>query len=217
MIIQALKEPFPHLIIDEVYDNSELDLIWKEIDSVTSPYKMIPSELSGSYGKDPKTNLAIASSLSYDFKDNDNSQILSIIKKIQNHKDISNTFKSLTPLNNHVDIINFCGVKLKYYEDNSYHTSHIDSARFTVLTYFYKEPKSFDGGDLYFEEYNYIIPIKNNRSVFFNGAVKHGSSTTKMNDNKGYFTGFGKYTITQFYDYYDYIDKNIPPLFNTTR
>jgi hypothetical protein len=124
------------------------------------------------------------------------SDILTITEKIFN-PDLLKAFASLHPLMRHIQHINNSCTKIKYYENGEYYLGHTDSARFTSVNYFYKEPKVFEGGNLCFEEFNYTIPIQNNIMVFFCGAITHSSTKIKMNGyNK--FSGYGKYAITKF-------------------
>ena len=112
---------------------------------------------------------------------------------------VLDTLSQLSPLILDIKMVNEDFTKIKYYEDGEYYKSHQDVARFTMLTYLYKEPKAFTGGDLYFEDFNYTIPIENNMLVFFTGCIHHTSTELKMTDhiNKK-CSGYGKYTIAQF-------------------
>ena len=47
-------DPFPHLIVENFYDDEELKLIWEELDFYTKPGKLLPAKNFG--GADSKTN-----------------------------------------------------------------------------------------------------------------------------------------------------------------
>jgi hypothetical protein len=100
---------------------------------------------------------------------------------------------------------------IRYYEHCDIYDGHYDHARFTVASYFYKEPKAFTGGDLHFEDFNYTISIKNNMVVFFVGnAIKHSSTHLIMNNDLPKFNGMGKYSMMQFLNTNKvYSDKNV--------
>lgn len=126
------------------------------------------------------------------------SDILTVSKKVFDPS-IINTISTLSPLILDLKMANLCHTKIKYYEDGEYYKSHQDLARFTMLTYLYKEPKAFTGGDLYFEDFNYTIPIENNMLVFFKGCIHHTSTEINMTSHaQEKCSGYGKYTITQF-------------------
>ena len=126
------------------------------------------------------------------------SDILTLNRKAFD-KSVIDTLSQLSPLILDIKMANEDYTKIKYYEDGEYYKSHQDLARFSMVTYLYKEPKAFTGGDLYFEDFNYTISIENNMLVFFTGCINHASTELTMTDhiNKK-CSGYGKYTITQF-------------------
>lgn len=196
-------EPFPHVIIENVYDDTELKFIWNEIDYLTNNNMFKDSwESGGSKAIDPVTGEIQANSftiiLDKLYKDRSMSNILNINRKMFTTR-ILEKFSNLHPIFGHVDFINQDITKLKYYQDANYYKSHKDISRYTICTYFFKEPKKFSGGDLYFEQFDYTIPIKNNMSIFFVGGILHASTELRMTENKS-FSGNGKYCMTQFLD-----------------
>ena len=110
------------------------------------------------------------------------SDILTLNRKAFD-KSFLDTLSQLSPLILDIKLVNEDFTKIKYYEDGEYYKSHQDNARFTMLTYLYKEPKAFTGGDLYFEDFNYTIPIENNMLIFFTGCINHTSTELKMTDH----------------------------------
>jgi len=205
--IELIQDPFPHAIIRNFYNKEELSLIWRELDFYTSPSKLVDA-MSLLGAMDPKTLLPLPKHYGIDLdrvhaSKREISDILTLNRKIFDPS-ITNTLLQLSPLIWDLKQINADFTKIKYYEDGEYYKSHTDRARFTFLTYLYKEPKSFIGGDLYFKEFNYTIPIQNNTVVFFKGCIEHESTDIKMTDHiNEKFSGYGKYTITQFLDIRD--------------
>jgi hypothetical protein len=205
LTLQVINDPFPHVIIDNFYDENELKHIWQELDFYTAPTKFVSAmETGGAIDKLTRAPLPrhLAIDLDYLYNANRNiSNILTVNRKFFN-KGIMEEIFNMHPLLRAIHQINYDCTKIKYYEDGDYYKSHCDNSRFTSLTYLYKEPKSFIGGDLYFEEFNYTIPIENNRLVFFAGCLKHASTDLQMNNDKKEIvcSGFGKYTIANFMD-----------------
>jgi Rps23 Pro-64 3,4-dihydroxylase Tpa1-like proline 4-hydroxylase len=193
MVIHKIREPFPHLIIEDFYNQDELKLIWRELDFLTSPNKLMPANLNGST---EANHLSII--LDQAYANRSISDILTVNRKVFS-KEILDAFVSLNPLLAHINLINSDSTKIKYYENYNGYKKHQDSARFTALTYFYKEPKAFEGGDLYFNDFDYTIKLNNNMLVLFVGALWHESLPVSLKQN-GYITGNGKYTMTQFLD-----------------
>jgi Rps23 Pro-64 3,4-dihydroxylase Tpa1-like proline 4-hydroxylase len=198
MVIYKIVEPFPHLIIEDFYNEDELKLIWRELDFLTSPNKLMPANLNGSI---EANHLSIV--LDQIYFNRSISDILTINCKALS-KEILDTFAELNPLLAHINLVNKNSTKIKYYENYNGYKKHQDSARFTALTYFYKEPKEFEGGDLHFNDFDYTIKLKNNMFVLFVGALWHESLPVSLKQD-GHITGNGKYTMTQFLD----IDENI--------
>lgn len=192
MIIHKIKEPFPHLIIEDFYSEDELKFIWRELDFLTSPNKLMPANLDGS------TPLSNALSISLDgiYKDKRYSNISYVNQKIL-LPEIKDAFLSLNDLFGHITMINNMSIKIKYYENGHNYHKHQDSARFTGINYLYKEPKKFEGGDLYFNEHNYKVELKNNMFILFIGCLPHSVTPIQLNEN-AYITGNGKYSITSF-------------------
>ena len=49
-LIRALKDPFPHLIVENMYNEKELELIWEELYFLTKPNKLLtPDKFGAAY------------------------------------------------------------------------------------------------------------------------------------------------------------------------
>jgi Rps23 Pro-64 3,4-dihydroxylase Tpa1-like proline 4-hydroxylase len=199
MVIHKIREPFPHLVIENFYSKDELKLIWQELDFLTSPNKLIPANIDGS----SQSSNALSGSLLNFYKDLKYSNIALINKKIL-LPEIKDAVLSLSEFFGHITMVNNMFIKIKYYENGHNYPKHQDVARFTGINYLYKEPKKFEGGDLYFNDYNYKIELKNNMFILFVGCLYHSVTPIILNEN-AYITGNGKYSITSFLD----INENI--------
>ena len=60
---------------------------------------------------------------------------------------------------------------VSYYEDTDYYKAHSDCAEITALSWYYKEPKKYRGGDLKFTDYNIDVECKNNRCIIFPSMI----------------------------------------------
>ena len=200
------EKPFPHMILEDFYNEEELELIWEELKFYTKPGKLLEAKDFG--GVVDKTN-SHAISLdtlyrNYIRKDNSKvnyrsiSNILTVNRKIFT-SGILDVFAKIhdccgiAPLSNH-DI-----TKVRYYHNGEYYEPHTDkSVQFLSFSYFYKEPKKFKGGELYFPKYDYEYECNNNFMIIFPGWVEHGVSKVKINDSE-YYDGHGRYAITSFF------------------
>ena len=199
-------EPFPLMVVQNFYNKSELDLIWKELDFYTSPNKLFDAEEYG--GVVDRTN-AKAICLDELYKGHKNkknfrniSNILTVNRKLFN-SGVLDKFSQLhdccilAPKCNH-DI-----TKVRYYHNNEYYDPHTDrSVNFLAFSYFFKEPKKFTGGDLIFPKYDFKLSCENNSMVIFPGWVEHGVRKVTIQDSD-YFDGWGRYCISSFFSCMD--------------
>ena len=93
--------------------------------------------------------------------------------------------------------INMDKTLISYYENSDYYNPHSDKSMFTALTWFYKEPKSFTGGDLVFSEYNIAIPCQKNYTIIFPSQIQHSVTPVEM-DKELLGKGYGRFTMSQF-------------------
>jgi hypothetical protein len=76
---------------------------------------------------------------------------------------------------------------VSYYKSGDFYESHEDSSIVTAIYYIWKDPKSFEGGDLYFGDFK--VPIENNCLLIFPSCVEHRVTPV---------IGEGRWAITQF-------------------
>ena len=144
------------------------------------------------------------------------SNILTVNRKLyQNFNNITSNCKSwwFKCITGSFNIIDRDTTLVSYYEDSDYYKSHWDSCIVTTLTWIYKEPKVFTGGDLIFNSENISpsnfqhplnlmgspekIEVKNNRMVVFPSMVPHQVIPIKMDSNYKN-KGMGRFCITNF-------------------
>ena len=94
------------------------------------------------------------------------------------------------------------GIIVTYYGENDEYLPHHDSACWTQLVWMVKDEEAMElgSGDLEFPEINHIVPLKNNRCVFFPSCYIHTSRPIKFKKQNPVI-GDGKYTITTFHGY----------------
>lgn len=85
---------------------------------------------------------------------------------------------------------------LSYYENSDFYKPHTDTTFFTMLNYFFVEPKQFEGGEivLYSATSNKqaTIDIKQNRTVLIASCTWHEVNAIKSDLNNT-LSGFGRY------------------------
>jgi hypothetical protein len=85
---------------------------------------------------------------------------------------------------------------LSYYENSDYYAPHIDKCVFTILNYFFVEPKQFEGGEVILYSCNSdkkaTIDLKNNRTVIIASNTVHEVKPIKSNLQNN-LSGYGRY------------------------
>ena len=207
------NEPFPYILIDDFYDQSELDRIWEELDYLCNPKRMGRSSIergaaTNIYSDGTEQSIKNSWDLFLDtfFTSRDFSNILEVNRKLIN-KEI---FKDHPHwLFNHLDALNEDNTQILYYENNDEYKPHRDLARLTGITWFYREPKKFTGGNLRFPRFDMEIECKHNRVIVFPSSIHHGVDKVGM-EEKDMGKKLGRFTMTQFLSCMDYQREQVP-------
>lgn len=195
------REPFPHLILNNFYNEDELNLIWEELNFYTKPNKLFEAKDFGGLVKKTNSHAIVLDNL-YSSKFRSISNILTVNRKLFN-SDVLELFAKIDErctiaLKSNDDV-----TKIRYYHDKEYYEPHTDmDFQFLSFSYFYKEPKKFTGGKLIFPKYNYELTCENNSVVIFPGWVEHGVEEVSI-DNSDYYDGYGRYCISNFFGHVD--------------
>lgn len=208
MNITHLNDTFPGVLIDNFYSDEELKLLWREIDFLSSEKKMDyvgkdsslhsrrkdVSSAADDQGNFLRTSYYIWMDEVY--LKREYSDILTVNRKLFYN------FKSIF-LDHPNWIFNTATCTedrtlLSYYSNNDQYKKHQDTCYITVLTWFYKEPKQFDGGDLiiYNNGGQTKIDLKNNRVVAFPGRLFH--EVTPVISEQPIQPWHGRYCMSQF-------------------
>lgn len=204
MNTQIFDKPIPYMVIDNYYDEEELRLIWEELNFLSYPHKLRRSTVEGGGTLDPENLDELLEKNYYRFLDSlyisrEMSNILNVSRKLfsDNLKIFRQHphwfFQNITPNDDFTQV--------GYYENNDEFRKHRDTCAVTALTWLYKEPKKFTGGDLFLGSDGDFDDIKidcvNNRTLIFPSMILHSVDKIKMEDqyrNKRQ----GRYVITQF-------------------
>lgn len=197
----ALEEPFPHLIVENFYNKDELDLIWEELNFYTKPGKLLEAKDYGGIVDGTNAHALQLDSIYSKSSDVDYRKISNILT-VNRKLFTSETLELFAQIHDCCSIAPFSNydiTKVRYYHNNEFYDPHIDKPfHFLAFSYFYKEPKRFEGGQVYFPDYNYEYPCNNNSMIIFPGWVKHGVNMVKI-ENSDYYDGYGRYCISSFF------------------
>lgn len=196
-VITKIKDPFPYLKIENLYTEEELDLIADELIFLNHTSKLEDPKTTGS-AKDSSDNLLKENrGLFLDdlYKRREISNILSVNRKLFS-KEYLEVYASLSFGYKSILECNYDSTLISYYENGGYYKAHRDTAVHTALTWFFQVPKRFEGGNLFFPEYNEKIEIQQNMAIIFPSFVLHSVDEVKMDENLN--RGFGRYCMSQF-------------------
>tara|TARA_B100001287_G_scaffold260515_1_gene248675 strand:- start:122 stop:796 length:675 start_codon:yes stop_codon:yes gene_type:complete len=207
----VFEKPFPHLIGHNYYNNEELELIWEELKFYTKPGKLLEARDFGGVVDGTNSHALELDSIYRDHsykpkksRCNDSinyrsiSNILTVNRKLFT-SGILDVFAKIHECCSIAPMTNFDITKVRYYHNGEKYKPHIDKGfQFLAFSYFYKEPKKFTGGELFFPRYNYELTCENNSIIIFPGWVKHGVKEVKIEDSN-YYDGWGRYAITNFF------------------
>lgn len=182
MEIDIHTDPFPYIRIFDFYSDEELKLIWEELEFILN-YRIIDGpEKTGTAIQDGiilKQNKGIF--LDNLYLDRNTSNILTINRNLfLTIVNIINEY-DFGIFNNSLRCINWDTTLISYYENSDHYKKHYDISSFTCLTWFFKKPKKFSGGDLFFPNFNLKIEVEDNSLILFPSCVDHEVSEVKMN------------------------------------
>ena len=198
MIIDIFYEKFPYMVVDDYYSEEELRLIWEELDFLSYPHKLKRATkerggATGNTGQLLKKNFHRYIDRIY--SERELSNILTVNRKL-----FDDDYKILRQHPHWFFqnvVFNKDYTQVGYYENNDHYGEHRDSASVTALTWLYKEPKKFIGGDLFLSSDKIKIDCVNNRTLIFPSMITHSVNEIHMNEEKP-SRGHGRYVITQF-------------------
>jgi len=193
--VTLCREPFEYIIIDNTYTEEELRLIFLELDFWALSGNLMGPEHTGTArwghnGGPKKQNIGVF--LDEVYRDRSYSNVLKFNRKIFGLQlDKPSTILNYLRESNHDTTL------VSYYENKSHYKSHKDVSVLTAVTYLYKQPKAFEGGDLVLTEYGYAFEPWFNRTYIMPGVVEHEVTEVTMKpEDCG--KGLGRYCISNF-------------------
>jgi predicted 2-oxoglutarate/Fe(II)-dependent dioxygenase YbiX len=199
MTIEYFETPVPHIIVRNVFNINDLENVWKELIFLTHPDKLLPPTTTQSAistnGNTIKNNHGVFLHDIYQTPNiSDIHRAMTNVFTKQFCEEVASThmiYKWFTELTDESFL-------LSYYNDSDSYLPHRDVSIYTVLVNLYKEPKAFAGGDLQLGEDGYTIPLENNRMIIFPSWAVHGVTPVKFLNAAQKFSGWGRYTISNF-------------------
>ena len=199
MKIKAYEHGFPFIIVDDYFDDEEMEMLWNEVDNL---YKedifLDPVDSYSAFDANGflKNNKCIHLDEFYG-KNREKCDILRINRKVFT-KEVLQQGKNWF-FTNFIKTCDYDSTLLSYYEGDNYYRAHTDASTVTGLFWFFKEPKQFRGGEFIFPDYKVDIEVINNRMVFFPSFIRHRVLEVYL-DPKFEGQNMGRWCMTQFLD-----------------
>ena len=188
------REPFEYIIIDNTYTEEELRLIFLELDFWAVSGNLMGPEhtrtATRENGEPKKQNKGVF--LDSVYAERNYSNVLKFNRKIYGIQ-----LDKPSTILNQLKECNYDNTLVSYYENEAHYKSHKDYSVLTAMTYLYKQPKAFEGGDLVLTEYGYAFEPWFNRTYIMPGVVEHEVTEVQMKpEDCG--KGLGRYCISNF-------------------
>ena len=205
MKIQAIDDTLtPYVRIDNTFTEDELPKIWQELDYYCATKELaLPGHGTGGakIAEDEgdaylKNNYGV---FLHELWNNKNFSFL--LKYGRKFFDGDNVI-DITNCNIHMrafHLSNYDTALLSYYEDSHYYDMHFDMAQYTCVTWLYKEPKAFGGGEFVFNDSGIEIECTNNTTIIFPSYYYHEVKPIVMNQEYDeVMHGHGRFTLSQW-------------------
>ena len=198
MKITNYNEPFPFIVIDDYYERNELEYIWEELDFLSHPNKLKRATKRSGGASDNDGKLLKRNFHRYldgVYTERELSNILTVNRKL--FEDNCKLFRQHPHWFFQNVVFDNDFTQVGYYEDNDEYGQHYDCATATSLTWLYREPKRFTGGDLFLGHEKIKIDCINNRTLIFPSMIRHSVNKIQM-EREHQNKRLGRYAISQF-------------------
>lgn len=194
------------LIIEDVYSESELELVWNEIKHIDYILDHVFDEKTKEEHRKSHNGMTdegnsymtgFGFSLDSLYSNREYSAILKYASKFIG-KEISETMAGINGENTAYKQINWYYTLLNKYKSGEMYAKHQDSSSFTAVVLLSKE-EMLRGG-LEFCDYNTTVPFKNNSCVIFPSRAYH--------QTESFTSKAERYSIAQFMNIRYYTDRN---------
>lgn len=182
MNIVLVEEPFPHVIVEGFLDEEEYHNVWREF--VFLAPKMRTPDQTAAASKDRGIPLKRGHGLFIDtfYQKAEDSDTFKAANKILN-RPFMEQIAGLDNLYAPFVLVNRSATLMQIYRNGDAYQPHKDASLYTAVYLMHKEPKQYGGGDFYFDQYDYTVPLRSNDMLIFPSVFSHGVSEVKLLSN----------------------------------
>lgn len=197
MEIKSFKK-YGVVLIENTYTDDELKKIWQDIEILEKNNLFLEPKNTGTAkdylnGEPFKKNKGVF--LYKHYQNNLIKNILPICDKIVNNGAIKKTVGECSTFHKIYNYINYTNSLLSYYENGGYYLPHTDFGVFTIITWLFRQPKSFNEGIFSFPNLNLEIEPKFNRTVIFPSSEVHAVNDVEIKTD---LPGYGRFALSHF-------------------
>ena len=187
---------FPFIVIDEFYDKKEEELIWQELEFYSGKYTDVDQDTSGNRpkaldrvseaGKLRNSSNRIYLDQVYTQGSRHFSNILNVYGKITS-EDVMKVVRDNMPTAPILEHSNCDLSQISYYDSGDFYDAHVDFYGYSVMVWFFKEPKRFVGGNFMLSGPNKLIECEHNRLVMIPSYYMHSVTPITMEEKYNNF------------------------------
>jgi hypothetical protein len=178
--VTYFTEPVTFCIIKNFYSEDDLELIWKELETLRPQFG--GPEMTGTaynaFGQPKKENKGVFLS---------QGNPITILNRKLFKPELVHDLSKINWFFGYLKHLNQDSTLVSYYEDSGHYKAHTDNSIITAIHYLWKEPKTFTGGELFFGDFE--VHIENNCLLIFPSCTLHEVKPLK---------GYGRYALSQF-------------------
>jgi hypothetical protein len=196
--MNILPDPLGYVIIEDTFEPRELDAIWSAIDHIQSQGLFQSPDQTGS-AIDPRTGQLVKRNRSIFLEDLEAADrqpdIRSLTAGLWTNAKITRALTQINPTLSIWRNLNYSTHLVSYYETGESYPPHRDRSVFTILTWLYREPQQWQGGEFELLGYDRKFQVKNNQSIIMPGSFLHQAYPVEMMTAE---PGQGRYCLAQF-------------------
>lgn len=187
MKFRFFNDPVSFFIIKNFYSDDEVLSIHEELTRLEPHFKdgVETGTARTVTGEAKKSNRGMFLDDFYK-EDRSKSTILTLNRKVFS-PEVTYELEKKSWIFRYMKKLNHDNTLVSVYRDGDYYRAHEDNSFFTAIYYTWKEPKTFEGGDIYFG--NFRVPVKNNSILIFPSHTQHEVKNVQ---------GYGRYALSQF-------------------
>ena len=201
-IIPVNNPTTPFVVIEDTFTDFELDGIWSELDYYCKTKELLTVGNGTGGALDSSGNRYIKNNYGVFLYELWLKPEFSFLLKYGRKLFDPQVGEEIANANIHMRAYktsNYDTCLLSYYEDEQYYDTHTDGAQYTIVTWLYREPKDFDGGEFIFNDSNLTIECKNNMTIIFPSYYYHMVNSVKMKRHyEEKLHGYGRFTLSQW-------------------